>query len=47
MPVTPDSEALMQTQTAAIPAIKIISWAGRVLQENQVLPELLSPSAGE
>lgn len=43
-----NSEALMQIQMAVIPAIKkITSWAGRVLQENQVLPKLLDPSAGE
>lgn len=47
MPVTTNSEALMQIQMAVIPAIKITSWAGRVLQENQVLPKLLNPSAGE
>lgn len=46
MYVTPHSKALMHIQVAVVPAIKITSSAGRVLQENLVLPELLRSSAG-
>lgn len=47
-PVSSSSEAPMKIQMAAfLPSRRAHGGAGRALQENQVLPKLLKPSAGE